>query len=277
MLFEIGKEYRRASDLHGRYGGSWQNGITRSTQTPIVFLFTGKSGERYGYEDRWDAEGVFLYTGEGQVGDMTFKGGNRAVRDHAAEGRDLHLFETRGKGRPVRYTGQFVCAGWHQGQGPDRNGALRKTIVFHLVPLSDFEEPAHTADEAHRDAGTSLAELRKRALEAGQSAPRVGAGEGRRNIYQRSREVRAYVLARANGICECCSQPAPFKRSAGEPYLEPHHIRRLSDGGPDHPAHVAAICPNCHREVHFGARGPEKNQKLGEAILEMETRNEGSD
>src|SRR5262249_22878711 len=36
-------------------------------------------------------------------------------------------------------------------------------------------------------------------------------------------------------------------------YLEPHYLRRLSDGGPDHLAHVIALCPNCHRRVHAGA------------------------
>ncbi|WP_442870450.1 HNH endonuclease [Aneurinibacillus sp. Ricciae_BoGa-3] len=29
-------------------------------------------------------------------------------------------------------------------------------------------------------------------------------------------------------------------------------MRRLSDGGPDNPEHLAAICPNCHIEAHYG-------------------------
>jgi hypothetical protein len=29
---------------------------------------------------------------------------------------------------------------------------------------------------------------------------------------------------------------------------------------PDHPDAVAAICPNCHREIHFGVGGLEKNE-----------------
>jgi 5-methylcytosine-specific restriction protein A len=57
-----------------------------------VFLFTGDSGEAFGYRDGWDISGVFRYTGEGQLGDMAFTGGNQAVRDHAAEGKDLLLF-----------------------------------------------------------------------------------------------------------------------------------------------------------------------------------------
>jgi hypothetical protein len=34
--------------------------------------------------------------------------------------------------------------------------------------------------------------------------------------------------------------------------LEPHHIRRLGDGGPDDPRFMGAVCPNCHREIHHG-------------------------
>jgi 5-methylcytosine-specific restriction protein A len=49
---------------------------------------------------------------------------------------------------------------------------------------------------------------------------------------------------------------------SGSPYLEPHHIRRISDGGPDDPRFMGAVCPNCHREIHFGLRGDEKNAAL---------------
>src|SRR5215208_5581705 len=69
---------------------------------------------------------------------------------------------------------------------------------------------------------------------------------------------------------EGCSTPAPFVRSDGTPYLEPHHLRRLSDGGPDHPAHVIALCPTCHRRVHAGADGDTYNAKLDAAMPTIE-------
>ena len=55
-------------------------------------------------------------------------------------------------------------------------------------------------------------------------------------VRERSAAVREYVLARSTGVCEGCGTPAPFVTAQGAPYLEPHHTRRLSDGGPDHPA-----------------------------------------
>ena len=38
-----------------------------------------------------------------------------------------------------------------------------------------------------------------------------------------------------------------------------HHLHRLLDDGPDHPDAVAAVSPNCHREIHVGVDGLKKN------------------
>ena len=71
--------------------------------------------------------------------------------------------------------------------------------------------------------------------------------------YARNPDVVAEALYRAKGICEKCRQFAPFiKKSNGEPYLEVHHIKPLSQGGEDSLENVKAICPNCHRKMHFG-------------------------
>jgi 5-methylcytosine-specific restriction protein A len=90
------------------------------------------------------------------------------------------------------------------------------------------------------------------------------------NAYRRSEAVKVYVLRRAAGVCEACREPAPFTTVKGQPYLEPHHIRRLADGGPDHPRWVAAICPNCHRRIHHGQDGQEVNDALAHRIGELE-------
>ena len=91
-MFVQGEVYRRR-DLHKQFGGQQQGGISTPSRHPIVLLFTGEAGEQHGYRDGWSNDGVFLYTGEGQHGDMQFSRGNLAIRDHAQQGRDLHLFE----------------------------------------------------------------------------------------------------------------------------------------------------------------------------------------
>ena len=98
------------------------------------------------------------------------------------------------------------------------------------------------------------------------ASPSAGSRERRTVTYHRSEAVKVYVLRRADGICEGCQQPAPFRTKKGRPYLEPHHIRRVADGGPDDPRWVAALCPNCHREVHHGEKGDDLNRRLAEYL-----------
>jgi 5-methylcytosine-specific restriction protein A len=71
--------------------------------------------------------------------------------------------------------------------------------------------------------------------------------------YKRNPDVVAEVLERANGHCEYCECPAPFIRvKDGSPYLEVHHITQLADDGDDSVENAIALCPNCHRKIHFG-------------------------
>ena len=97
VLFNAGEAYRRR-DLHSRFGGQRQGGISTPKKYPFIFLFTGLTGEHYGYHDEWTQEGSFIYTGEGQIGDMEFVRGNAHVRDSISQGKDLHLFEYVAKG-----------------------------------------------------------------------------------------------------------------------------------------------------------------------------------
>ncbi|GAB3482291.1 HNH endonuclease [Azotobacter salinestris] len=262
LKFEIGKIYHRQKDLHPQFGGSWQSGIASSAQAPVVFLFTGDSGEQYGYRDALDEHGVFSYTGEGQIGDMTLTGGNAAITNHAANGKALHLFKALGKGKGQQYMGEFACAGYSWARGPDREGNDRNVIVFRLVPVDRVVEEALPGEAESLPKPTSLSEARHLAIQAASASTEVEPGSSVRRLYRRSEQVREYVLMRANGICESCRKPAPFKRKDGSPYLEPHHINRLSDGGLDHPQYIGAICPSCHREIHHGAHGKTKNEEL---------------
>jgi 5-methylcytosine-specific restriction protein A len=71
--------------------------------------------------------------------------------------------------------------------------------------------------------------------------------------FKRNPDVVAEVLLRANGVCEQCNKNAPFiRKKDNTPYLEVHHRLMLSDGGEDTVKNAIAICPNCHRELHFG-------------------------
>lgn len=71
--------------------------------------------------------------------------------------------------------------------------------------------------------------------------------------YRRNTDVIQEVLLRAKGLCERCKSKAPFSRARdGTPFLEVHHVVMLADGGEDTVDNATALCPNCHRELHFG-------------------------
>lgn len=139
-MFVPGQEYVRR-EIHDQYGGQQQGGISTPAKHDFIMLFTGEQGEQYGYLDSWTTEGRFLYTGEGQVGDMSFVRGNRAVRDHQGDGKALHLFEYSQQ-RIVRYVGEMLCTGYRIREGPDAEGNLRNAIVFELQPIGEVAQGA---------------------------------------------------------------------------------------------------------------------------------------
>lgn len=95
--------------------------------------------------------------------------------------------------------------------------------------------------------------LKKRQIELNEADPYPPKVKVQTSVYKRNPYVVITVLERANGICELCKSPAPFKRkSDGSPFLEIHHKKPLSEGGLDTIGNAVALCPNCHRKAHFG-------------------------
>ena len=275
-MFVPGQVYRRRQDIHGVYGGQGQGGISTPSGHPLIFIFTGESGGTYGYRDEFRPDGTFWYTGEGQTGDMKMVRGNRAIRDHQQEGKTIHLFEYVNTGQ-VKYVGQAHYLGHHTEDRPDLEGNIRKAFIFEMdidstspQATEEAEPPENLKKVPLKLWSRPLDEVRALAMQRPKKTATVQ--ERRIITYQRSESVRVYVLRRAKGVCECCDTEAPFKTKQGRPYLEPHHIRRLSDGGPDDPRWVAAVCPNCHKEVHYGISGDELNQELADKLGDVESR-----
>lgn len=272
--FIVGNVYSRRRDIHGCYKGQQQGGISTPAGVDFVFLFTGESGARYGYRDEFRKDGTFWLTGEGQKGNMQMVRGNLAIQNHVADGKRLLLFEAAQRST-VRFMGEAFYIGHHWEQRLDIDFNLRKAIVFELdVNNSPTPSPRDTesavvlGQKEKRLWSLPMTELREL---ANLLSPSTANPQSRRQAVRiRSEAVRVYVLRRAQGICECCDRPAPFKTPKKKPYLEPHHIKRLADDGPDHPAFVGAVCPNCHREIHHGAAGKILNENLARKVATLE-------
>jgi 5-methylcytosine-specific restriction protein A len=216
---------------------------------------------------------MFWYTGEGQVGNMPMVRGNAAITKHKADGKSILVFESTPKDQ-VRFLGEAEYLGHHKEQRPDRNGALREAIIFHLgfippVTLQALEQPkkAHTTS-SRLSTKLNLSELRAIALAAASSDATIEQKQS--NLSRRAEAIKRYALLRAGGECEACNQAAPFKAKSG-PFLEVHHVFRLADGGPDHPANVVALCPNCHRRAHYSVDEEQFNEGLVSWLASQET------
>lgn len=126
--------------MHARYGGPRQEGISPSSSTPNILVFSDPaSGEQHGYFDRWEGA-IYRYCGAGQRGDQALDGRNGALLRHRDDGRSIRLFQ--GTGGEVMYVGEFeVDAGrpYEEARAPETGGGpLRKTIHFRLHPVGEF-------------------------------------------------------------------------------------------------------------------------------------------
>lgn len=263
-MFQIGEIYNRKLDIHYKYGGQQQGGISTPANHPYIFLFTGDSGEKYGYKDEFRSDGLFWYTGEGQTGDMEMTKGNLAIYEHEKRNKTLLLFEYV-KTAYVRFLGEVLFVSYHIEERLDVNDDSRKVFIFHLAltdtsTIEEVKEPSpvyNTKQISKRE--FTLEDLKQLAIS--KTPNNLSKKEIITHVAIRSEAIKKYVLMRANGVCEGCGKGAPFKTKSG-PFLEAHHVNRLSDGGPDHPHLVIALCPNCHREIHYGINGNSYNQIL---------------
>lgn len=121
-------------------------------------------------------------------------------------------------------------------------------LGFKIKEIKDFET------EFLKDVEKSLNDTSENRRKRLAKAPKMPSFTIREVIvYKRNSDVVAEVLDKANGICQACRKPAPFnKRSNNKPYLEVHHRIHLANDGEDTVENAIAVCPNCHREAHYG-------------------------
>ena len=156
---------------------------------------------------------------------------------------------------------------WVSGLKPARN--VGSNVLKQLQSLIAQVEGQHASVDVYFE--SRVAHLRDRAdltCPSGILTPKATAAET--TNYERDPRVAAWVLQQSQGSCECCGEPAPFKRGDGSPYLEVHHVTPLADGGPDTVNNVVAVCPNCHRKLHYGRHKEQLVNDLIDRIPRLE-------
>ena len=129
----------RRREIHEKWGGQWQGGISTPANSDHIFIFTDPvSGKKFGYDlhEGLREDGSYAYTGEGQVGDQIFRGGNKAILDTSVNGKTIRLFKA--KSPNATYVGDFVLGdpAYSIEEALDEARNLRQVIVFNLVPLN---------------------------------------------------------------------------------------------------------------------------------------------
>jgi 5-methylcytosine-specific restriction protein A len=241
-------------DLCNRFRLGNSGGMRKSNTYQALVLITNRVESLY--EDQWQGN-VLHYTGMGQVGDQNLHwSSNRTLAESTHTGVAVHLFEVF---VTQRYTYQGLvelAAEPYQSQQLDRNNLLRWVWVFPIrlqqgSPLHLPAEQAAVLLQARvRRKSRHLTDVQVKQLEHKIPTTAMPPRRVERVVYARDPDVVVYALRRAKGICELCSQPAPFVDRYGVPFLEVHHITYLARGGADTIDNVCALCPNCHRRVH---------------------------
>ncbi|MBK9595446.1 MAG: HNH endonuclease [Rhodocyclales bacterium] len=189
----------------------------------------------------------------------------RYYKDLAAKyGRTEKAFEYRMQN--ISYVMTLLGRDWLTGLKPAKNvGANVAAEIEAMIAQSEGRQfiPVAAFEIETRE------EAKKKNLSKPQGNRSPAATSSAITQYQRDAAVKAWVLQQANGKCESCGQPAPFNGSDGLPFLEVHHVRQLADNGPDTVTNTVALCPNCHREAHYGENSRTLVSKLYDRVSRL--------
>jgi len=233
---------------------SSQGGMRRSHNTNSLVLVSDHTKSIY--EDKW-LDDIFHYTGMGLTGNqsITFHQ-NKTVAESKTNGVHLFLFEVFEEGRYI-FIGEVELADEpYIDKQPDIKNTVRDVYIFPLKVKGIDRPPVLKKELLERKEELIRKKVHKLSLEELEFRTRFSYKESSRRevlsaVFERDQNVSEYAKRRANGICQLCNQPAPFRNLDGEPHLESHHIERLADDGLDIIENTVALCPNCHRKMHI--------------------------
>ena len=163
----------------------------------------------------------------------------------------------------ISYVFSVMGRSWVKGLKPAKNVGSRVAGEIERI-INRLEKQSSAPVASFQTDVSNIRKKRKRTSPQGNKKPKTT--ETTTTQYVRDAEVVAWVLDLATGICECCEERAPFQKEDDTPYLEVHHLKRLSDGGSDRITNAIAVCPNCHKELHYGVDKEIKGLAMYELI-----------
>jgi 5-methylcytosine-specific restriction endonuclease McrA len=262
-----------------------------------------KSNDGRSYHDKWLERGVAVTSGPQKFRDKLARirhgdtvlayvdrtgvvAAGTALNDEVADVRGEHSVVSPRE--PIEYHKQVE---WHSdlrsaplslatlrdlcGRPPRQTVERVRKGEAQLAQLIEQRSDASPADSEPTSDSAEYVIRADRLLRRGRIARPAGvlkpvAVQGATALFCRDPAVRAWVLHRADGRCELCGTLAPFVTDRQARYLESHHVIMLAEGGPDTPDNTAALCPNCHRNLHYGSDRANLRERLGGLVAGKE-------
>lgn len=226
-------------DLHKKYGGQMQGGISTPSKYPFIFIFSNNSKDKYGYVDGFSEDGIttggpgpyYLYTGEGTEGDQTFERGNKAIKEHVINKKKIYLFipgkDEQGN-RIVRCLNELRYLDYHLIQTPGVDGINRKAIQFILEKVGENEKSTSknqtTVEYINREKNYKKPTTTER---KGLVTSRVGQGWYRSKLIEKFKGACAVTKSRLEEVL-VASHIVPWRESNENERLDPENGILLS-------------------------------------------------
>ena len=145
--FQKGHIYKR-DDLIDAFKGSFMRGMNKCKRTNSLVLISKHTSNRI-YGDKLFDNNMIIYTGEGQVGNQTFTGANKDLRDSDLIGLPVYLFVVF-KNQQYTYYGRVHLSGEPFFENElDVQGHERKVIRFPLALQSFFQIMGKRTQQEH--------------------------------------------------------------------------------------------------------------------------------
>ena len=233
---------------------STQGGMRRSLETNTLVLISDHTKSIY--DDQWVSKDILHFTGIGLEGDQQIaQAPNKTLANAEVNKVSLFLCEAYARGRYLfRGRGKLFDEPYEAKQ-PDRNNQLRNVWIFPIIIV--YEGAGYQVPDALIEKKRGLKKILAKTLtdkalffRAVHSNNRPVSRQTASATFEPNVYVSELAHRRSGGFCQLCHEPAPFTDNKDAPYLESHHIHRLSGGGEDTVENTVALCPNCHRKMH---------------------------
>ena len=282
---QVGEQFKDRVEIWSFFGGQWVQGVTKFENENIVNVFFDEDGP---YADEIDHEtGTVEYRGKGLTGEQKLTEGNELLENARLSKSAIRFWYKPSKGNWT-FKNWAAVIDRDNIEEEDIEGNLAKRFLWYLEPVVSDDKifwPIEINQAPVRNISIDevvliknpknlLADYAKIAKELEANPTTLSSNLKPRTPQPRRRKrAKDIVIARAAGECEndqCTGMPPDVKKD-GTPLFQVDHIIQLSDGGPDQPDNMVALCPNCHTAKTLGKNKSEMTSRLKKIAIQKHT------